>query len=119
VANGAGPDPLRERLLRLLRQKSKRSIPRPPSRPVDIRFHEIRDPFLNVPLTAPAAWDLLIAELEADAPITTIRLDVPEGKEGHVVTFAVGNQLVYVKLEIGDGDRVIYLRSYHLSGPPT
>jgi hypothetical protein len=115
VAPSSGPDLLRERLLRLLRQKSKRISPRPPSRPVDVRFHEIRDPLLNVVLTPPRAWDLLIEALEANVPIDTIVLDVPEGKEGHVVVFNVGEQLVYVKLEIGDGDRQIFLRSYHLS----
>jgi hypothetical protein len=106
---------LRERLLRLLLQKSKRIIPRPPARPVDVRFSEIQDPLLNVCLTPPRAWDLLIEALEAGVGIDTIALDIPTGKEGHVVVFSVGKQEVYVKLEIGDGDRHIYLRSYHLS----
>jgi hypothetical protein len=82
---------------------------------VDVRFSEIRDPLLGVCLTPPRAWDLLIEALEADVSIDTIALDVPAGKEGHVVVFKVGDQDVYVKLEIGDGDRQIFLRSYHLS----
>jgi hypothetical protein len=115
VGNSSAPDPLRERLLRLLRQKSKRIIPRPPAHPVDVRFSEIRDPLLNVVLTPARGWDLLIEALEDGIPIDTIVLDVPPEKQGHVVVFNVGDQAVYVKLEIGDGDRQIFLRSYHLS----
>jgi hypothetical protein len=111
----SAPASLRERLLRLLRQKSKRIIPRPPARPVDVRFSEIRDPLLDVRLTPPRAWELLLEALEGGAQIDTIALDVSAGKEGHVVVFAVGDQTVYVKLEIGDGDRATFLRSYHLS----
>ena len=99
----------------MVRQKSKRIIPRPPSRPVDIRLSEIRDPLFNVCLTLPRAWELLIEALEAGVPIVTIDLDVPAGAKGYEVCFRGAAQEVYVKLEIGDGDRYIFLRSYHLS----
>jgi len=99
----------------LVREKKKRVIPRPPSRPVDVRFSEIRDPLFNVCLTPPRAWDLLIEALETGVLIETVALDVPAGAKGYVILFRVGDQEVYVKLEIGDGDRQIFLRSYHLS----
>jgi hypothetical protein len=108
-------DSLRDKLLRLVCAKSKRVIPRPPARPVDVRFSEIRDPLLNVCLTPPRAWHLLIDALEGSVTIDTIDLDVPAGAQGHVLCFPLGDQEVYVKLEIGDGDRCIFLRSYHLS----
>jgi hypothetical protein len=98
-----------------VRQKSKRIIPRPPARPVDVRFSEIRDPLLGVRLTPPRGWELLIEALEAGVPIEAIVLDVPPGKEGHVVIFEVADQVVYVKFEIADGDRAVFLLSYHLS----
>jgi hypothetical protein len=115
VARNTTPDPLRERLLRLLREKRKRAIPRPPARPVDVRFSEIRDPLFDVCLTPPRAWEILIEALEDGVPIETIDLDIPAGAKGYVMVFPVGGQEVYVKLEIGDGDRQIFLRSYHLS----
>jgi hypothetical protein len=82
---------------------------------VDVRFSEIRDPLLNVCLTPPRAWELLTEALEAGVSIDTVDLDVPAGAKGYVVYFRVGGQEVYVKVEIGDGDRQIFLRSYHLS----
>jgi hypothetical protein len=115
LEKSSDPDALRERLLRLVRQKKKRVIPRPPARPVDVRFSEIRDPLLGVCLTPPRAWELLIEALEGGVAIETIDLDIPAGARGYVLLLQVGEQRVYVKLEIGAGDREIFLRSYHLS----
>jgi hypothetical protein len=70
-----------------------------------------------VRLTPPRAWDILIEELESGVVIETITLDQPPGKTGYVLNLNLAGQAVYVKLEIADGDRAIYLRSYHLSTP--
>jgi hypothetical protein len=44
-----------------------------------------------------------------------VRLDKPPGKVAYAFEKLYCEQRVYVKLEIADGDRVLYGRSFHLS----
>jgi hypothetical protein len=55
----------------------------------------------------------------AAAEFKSVLLDKPSGKVGYVAVYRQGEHAIYIKLEIGDGDRCIFGRSFHPDGWPS
>jgi hypothetical protein len=111
---GQSLEEVRKRLLRLVKKKGCRQIGTPPDRPSDWKPEEIRQED-GCALTRPQAWFLIEQWLEEECEVSLVRLDKPPGRIAHAFEKRYCNQRVYVKLEIADGDRVLYGRSFHLS----
>jgi hypothetical protein len=110
---GQNLEEVRKRLLRLARKKGCCQISRPPDRPSDWKPEEIRQED-GCGLTRPQAWFLIEEWLES-CELALVRLDKPLGKVAYAFEALYCKQRVYVKLEIADGDRLLYGRSFHLS----
>ena len=111
---GQNLEEVRKRLLRLVGKKGCREVSRPPDRPSDWKPEEIRQED-GCGLTRHHAWFLIEAWLEEGCELCCVHLDKPPGKVAYAFEKVYCNQRVYVKLEIADGDRVLYGRSFHLS----
>jgi hypothetical protein len=111
---GQNLEEVRKRLLRLVRKKGCCQVSRPPERPSDWKPDEIRQED-RCALARPQAWFLIAEWLEEDCELFLVQLDKPPGKVAYAFEKLYCNQRVYVKLEIADGDRVLYGRSFHLS----
>jgi hypothetical protein len=115
AAEDPGPnlEEVRKRLLRLASAKGKRKIGTPPDRPSDWRPAEVRQAD-GCGFTEPAAWDLIIELLGGGCELCPVRLEKPRGRVAYSITVQLPHGVwVYIKLEIGDGDRWIYGRSFH------
>ncbi len=111
---GQNLEDVRKRLLRLVGKKSCRQVSKPPDRPSDWKPEEIRQED-GCALTRLQAWFLIAEWLEEGCELFPVPLDKPPGKIAYAFEKVYCNQCVYVKLEIADGDRVLYGRSFHLS----
>jgi hypothetical protein len=98
----------------LVKKKGCRQVSRPPDRPSVWKPEEIRQED-GCALTGPQAWFLIEEWLEEGCEISVVPLDKPPGKIAYAFERLYCNQRVYVKLEIADGDRWLYGRSFHLS----
>jgi hypothetical protein len=111
--SGPNLEEIRKRLLRLASTRGKRKIGTPPDRPSDWRPAEVRQAD-GCGFTDPGAWELIIELLTAGCELQLVHLERPRGKVAYSMTTQLPHSVwVYVKLEIGDGDRWIYGRSFH------
>ncbi len=111
---GEKHEDVRKRLLRLVKKKGCRQVSKPPDRPSDWKPDEIRQED-GCSVARPHAWSLIEEWLDEECELYLVRLDKPAGKVGYAFEKLYCNQRVYVKLEIGPGDRLLYGRSFHLS----
>ncbi len=109
----ANPDSIRDRLIRLIKQKSKRRTQWTRERPTEWQPEEIADPATGMRMTSLGAWEFILERLEQNCSFQEVTLKKPPNKVGYVMIEELGDQRVYIKLEIGEGDRYIYGRSFH------
>lgn len=104
---------VRRRLIRLVKQKSKQRIDSSKARPTRWNPGEVRCE--GIGLSNVAAWDTILFFLESGEPLTTLVMDKPPGTTGYIMKPIYHGQKLYIKLEIGAGDRCVYGRSFHIS----
>ena len=83
--------------------------------PLDWRPSEILNPDDGRPFTPIGAWQFIADLLEdrQDIALESVRLDNPPGAAGYVMHVPLGQQVIYIKLQMGAGK--IIGRSFHLS----
>jgi hypothetical protein len=110
-------DEIRRRLIALVQKKGRRKQDWTQQRPTDWRPAEVHDPEWKVCFTTPRAWDLILNWLEDGRPVETKEMTLRNGETVwvHVMIEQLGNQLIYVKLEILGGGQHVFGWSFHIS----
>lgn len=98
---------IRHELLVLARRKACRIL----GWPRDWRPNQVIEPGSGQPFTAVGAWEFIVGLLEDGVEIQPKTLD--DGKSAYVMLAPLGDKVLYVKLQLGNG-RVIG-RSFHYS----
>ena len=108
---------VRRRLASAAKSKKRRKQHWSRERPNDWRPSEVFDPEWNVFLTTPRAWDLILEWLEDERPIESKQMELPGGELVwvHVMIERIGDQMVYVKLELLGGGQSVHGGSFHVS----
>src|SRR5262249_40155542 len=109
----ADPDSVRRRLVRLIPQKSKKRARWNRHPPNEWQAETIVDPATGMRMTSLGAWEFILERLEQNCSFREVPLDKPPDKVGYLMIEALGEQRIYIKLEIGEGDRWVYGRSFH------
>jgi hypothetical protein len=68
-------------------------------------------------MTSLGAWEFILERLEANCALQEVELKKPPNKVGYVMIERLGDQRIYIKLEIGEGDRYVFGRSFHHALP--
>ncbi len=112
------PDQVRRQLIALVQQKRKRKQEWSLERPADWRPSDVRDEFGA--MTPLRAWQLVLDWLEAGCSIESKQMELRNGKMVwvHIMIGQLGDQTIYVKLEILDGGRFVFGWSFHPSERP-
>src|SRR5437763_2615770 len=108
MAETGPPDPeeVRRQLIALVRQKGKRKHQWSKEYSTDWRPNEVHDDWGA--MTPARGWELILQWLENRRPIETKEMTLNSGKSiwVHVMVEQLGDQMIYVKLEILAGGEV-------------
>jgi hypothetical protein len=107
---------VRRELAALVCRKDRRTAEWSEERPTEFRPGSVINPETGDSFSEAGAWYYIFELLESGHPLELTELEKPKGKPGYVLRAKLGRDLreVYIKLELGDGGRVIG-RSFHYS----
>lgn len=111
-------DEIRLQLIALVQKKGRRKQEWTRERPTDWRPAEVHDPEWKVCFTTPRAWDLILDWLEGGRPIAIEEMVIRASGVKvwvYVMIEQLGDQMVYVKLEILGGGKYVFGWSFHVS----